>query len=186
MVATTWLTRGHQREALIRASLQPGGPACLYFISAGAVAWLRVTLQTVEPWWSTAFANCALLLFLCPSSTHFRLLMPFSVIARRLPLRRKMLREDKYQLPFAGTCHRAAFMLDVPQLRSRRGLWLRTAQHDTWARQRQRWMQFTDTSRNMLCFEQCFWFLFLSQLNGLHKISVNLMVHKNTFLENKH
>lgn len=153
-----WLTRiwllprptgGHQHAALIRASLKLGVPACPHFISAGALAWLKITFWSMEPCWFTAFANSALHLSLCPP-----MYSAFSVIAHKSPLRKKMLHQDKCQLPFRDTCNKAAFMLDVPCIRSGRGLWppyLVTLEA----------VLNTFTFLNTLCLEHCFWFLFL-------------------------
>lgn len=180
-LANTWPTGGHQHAALIRASFKPEGPACSYFISAVALAWLRITLQSMEPCWFRAFANSALHFLLCPLSMYFCLTMcsPFSVIAHKSPLRKKMLCQDKCQLPFRDTCSKAAFMLDVPRICSGSGLWLRAAFHHSLVTLEAGLNTLTFLSRQ--CLERCFWFLYFLQLNGLRKLSVNLMAHKNTF-----
>lgn len=117
-----------------------------------------------------------------PTTFAFQCTHPSSVRAHKSLLGKKMLRRDKWQLPFRGTCNKAALVPDVPRICSGSRLWLGAALHHTWSRWRQCWTRYFF---QYACSEQCFSFQFFSQLNGLHKVSVNLMVHKSTFQENK-
>lgn len=84
-LVTTWPTEGHQPAALIRVSLEPRGPVCPYFISAGASARLRLTFHSLKPQ-----GLPALHLWLLPLSTS--LCFPtFLVEPHKSPRRKKML-----------------------------------------------------------------------------------------------
>lgn len=96
-----------------------------------------------------------------------------------------MLRLDNCQPPFGDTCNKAAFTLAVPacllEVHSGSGLHYTTPARIRGSAEHIHFFQYAMLGTTVLLISGVF-----LQSNGLCKVSVNLMVHTNTFLENKY